>query len=69
MNALEQLEKQIQTLLTRMKDLENENTNKDRIISGLSHDVHRLQNDLNSQRKKFKTDIQRLDSKINTIKR
>jgi predicted nucleic acid-binding Zn-ribbon protein len=69
MDILDQLGKQIQTLLNRVKQLEIENNNKDRLISNLAREVHQLQTDLGTQRKKFKGEIQSLASKISTVKR
>lgn len=62
--TLEQVEKQIQTLLFRVKALETEDDRKSRIINTFMHDLNRMKNDFGSLKKKFKGDIQRLQSKI-----
>jgi predicted nucleic acid-binding Zn-ribbon protein len=68
MITADQVERQIQTLLSRVKGLEDNNNSKDRIIANLSQEVHQLQAELGSQRKKIKSEVQRLESKISAVR-
>lgn len=69
MADLDQMQRQINTLLGEVKTLKNSNSEKDRVIELLKRDIHKLQNEFGSLRKKTKGDVQRIESKVSSIRR
>lgn len=64
MTDLNLLEQQIKTLLSRVKALEDENSKQDRILSTVSKKVNALENEIGLMRKKHKSDLASIESKI-----
>lgn len=64
MDSNNNVQNQIATLQYDVKKLKEENSSKERIISNMAKEIHKFQNELGSLRKKMKSEMQRLESKI-----
>ena len=61
---LELMQRQIDTLLAEVKKLKEEDGRKSNAINGLMHELNGVKNEFGSMRKKMKSDLQSLESKI-----